>query len=229
MARRTALSSPSVLDKCWSPSTTFDTQVFRTLISNCRFAISCLCSFKIRREDIRTGATEEIQIHEAFRPGDIVIAKIISMGDARRFTLTTAEVELGVIRSLSKATGKPMVAVSSKEVECQKSGSPGSVPNHPRICKKYFQDRRNEFHGVVIYLYWCSHGFSHASTPSCCFACMHLPTWQNAEADENITNAVNVKLKDCFIEIARHQFDAIRRLSKLNNKGDGTHVPVLHN
>jgi exosome complex component CSL4 len=86
---------------------------------------------QIHREDIRTGATEEIQIHEAFRPGDIVIAKIISMGDARRFTLTTAEVELGVFRSLSKATGKPMVAVSSKEVEC-----PETKVREPRKCAK---------------------------------------------------------------------------------------------
>ena len=73
---------------------------------------------QIRREDIRAGATEEIQIHEAFRPGDIVVARIISMGDARRYTLTTAETELGVIRALSRATGKPMVAISWKEMEC---------------------------------------------------------------------------------------------------------------
>ena len=35
----------------------------------------------IRKEDVRVGVTEEVQIFESFRPGDVVIAKIISLGD----------------------------------------------------------------------------------------------------------------------------------------------------
>lgn len=86
---------------------------------------------QIRREDIRVGATEEIQVHDAFRPGDIVVAKIIAMGDTRRYTLSTAETELGVIRALSKETGKPLVAVSWKEMECV-----DTKVKEPRKCAK---------------------------------------------------------------------------------------------
>jgi exosome complex component CSL4 len=86
---------------------------------------------QIRREDIRVGATEEIQVYEAFRPGDIVIAKIIAMGDTRRYTLTTAETELGVIRAVSRETGKPLVAVSWKEMECA-----DTQVKEPRKCAK---------------------------------------------------------------------------------------------
>ncbi len=72
----------------------------------------------IRKEDIRLGATEEVKIYESFRPGDVVLARIISLGDSRRFYLSTAENELGVLRAICASSGKIMAPISWKEMEC---------------------------------------------------------------------------------------------------------------
>lgn len=72
----------------------------------------------IRKEDIRLGVTEEVKIHESFRPGDIILARIISLGDSRRFFLSTAENEMGVIRAVCSSSGKVMSPISWKEMEC---------------------------------------------------------------------------------------------------------------
>jgi len=55
-------------------------------------------------------------MHECFRPGDIVRATIISLGDARQFYLSTAEAELGV-RYAKADSGALMTPVSWKEME----------------------------------------------------------------------------------------------------------------
>ena len=77
----------------------------------------------IRKEDIRAGATEEVHVHESFRPGDIVLARIISLGDSRRYFLSTTENDLGVIRAVSSISGKVMVPVSWKEMKCPETNS----------------------------------------------------------------------------------------------------------
>ncbi len=85
----------------------------------------------IRKEDVRVGATEEVQIYESFRPGDVVVARIISLGDSRRYYLSTAENELGVIRATSSTSGEVMVPISWKEMECPKTKT-----KEPRKCAK---------------------------------------------------------------------------------------------
>jgi exosome complex component CSL4 len=77
----------------------------------------------IRKEDVRVAATEEVQIYESFRPGDIVYAKVISLGDSRRYYLSTAENELGVIRAVSASSGEVMVPISWKEMQCPKTNA----------------------------------------------------------------------------------------------------------
>jgi exosome complex component CSL4 len=72
----------------------------------------------VRKEDIRLGATEEVKIHESFRPGDIILARIISLGDSRRFFLSTTENEMGVIRAVCSSSGKVMSPINWKEMEC---------------------------------------------------------------------------------------------------------------
>jgi exosome complex component CSL4 len=72
----------------------------------------------IRREDIRAGATEEVQLYDSFRPGDVVLCRILSLGDSRRYYLSTAEAELGVVRAFCSTSGKLMVPISWKEMEC---------------------------------------------------------------------------------------------------------------
>jgi len=85
----------------------------------------------IRKEDIRAGATEEVQVHQSFRPGDIILAKIISLGDSRRYFLSTAETSLGVIKAISSSTGKCMVPISWNEIEC-----PDTKIRESRKCAK---------------------------------------------------------------------------------------------
>lgn len=38
----------------------------------------------VRKEDIRLADTEALVVHECFRPGDIIEAQVISLGDARQ-------------------------------------------------------------------------------------------------------------------------------------------------
>lgn len=85
----------------------------------------------IRKEDVRLGATEEVKIHESFRPGDVVLARIISLGDSRRFFLSTAENDLGVLRAVCSSSGKIMAPVSWKEMEC-----PDTKVRERRKCAK---------------------------------------------------------------------------------------------
>lgn len=72
----------------------------------------------IRKEDIKIGVTEEIDIYNCFRPGDIILARIISLGDARRYYLSTADNHLGVIRATCAESGVIMHPISWKEMEC---------------------------------------------------------------------------------------------------------------
>jgi len=85
----------------------------------------------IRKEDVRVGATEEVQMYDSFRPGDVVVAKIISLGDSRRYYLSTAENDLGVMRAVSSTSGEVMVPVSWKEMQCPKTNA-----KEPRKCAK---------------------------------------------------------------------------------------------
>ena len=75
-------------------------------------------SGSIRKEDVRAGATEEVEIYASFRPGDIVLCRIISLGDSRRYFLTTGEAELGVIRATCSSCRENMAPLSWKEMEC---------------------------------------------------------------------------------------------------------------
>lgn len=72
----------------------------------------------IRREAVRTGSSEQASLYDSFRPGDVVLCRIVSLGDSRRYYLSTAEPELGVVRAISKTSGIRMVPVSWKEMQC---------------------------------------------------------------------------------------------------------------
>ena len=51
----------------------------------------------IRLPDIRKHEIEKIVVDECFQPGDIIKARVISLGDSKWFYLSTAETDLGVI------------------------------------------------------------------------------------------------------------------------------------
>uniref|UniRef100_A0A2R9BWB6 Exosome complex component CSL4 n=1 Tax=Pan paniscus TaxID=9597 RepID=A0A2R9BWB6_PANPA len=63
----------------------------------------------------------QVEIYKSFRPGDIVLAKVISLGDAQsNYLLTTAENELGVVVAHSES-GIQMVPISWCEMQCPKT------------------------------------------------------------------------------------------------------------
>jgi len=78
----------------------------------------------IRLDDVRSGKTvvdqTSVVLSDCFRPGDLVKARVISLGDPRRYFLSTAETELGVVRAERK--GVIMIPISWKEMECPKTG-----------------------------------------------------------------------------------------------------------
>jgi exosome complex component CSL4 len=57
----------------------------------------------IRKEDVRATEKDRVEIYKCFRPGDIVIAKVTSLGDAHSYQLSTADNNLGVVFAKSEA------------------------------------------------------------------------------------------------------------------------------
>lgn len=75
----------------------------------------------IRSQDVRATEIDKVKLHESYRPGDIIRALVLSLGDARSYYLTTAKDELGVVHAKSLA-GESMIPLSDKEMRCPKSG-----------------------------------------------------------------------------------------------------------
>jgi len=71
----------------------------------------------IRTRDVREFEIDTVEIHKSFRPGDIVRATVISLGDSKSYYLSTAKNELGVILANSTA-GAIMVPISWQEMQC---------------------------------------------------------------------------------------------------------------
>ena len=76
----------------------------------------------IRREDIRAVEKDSVDVFASFRPGDIVRARVISLGESHtHYGLATDKNELGVIMATSER-GYPMGPVSWTEMQCSKTG-----------------------------------------------------------------------------------------------------------
>ncbi|KZV23988.1 hypothetical protein F511_17976 [Dorcoceras hygrometricum] len=75
----------------------------------------------IRQQDVRATEIDKVDMHSSFRPGDIVKALVISLGDARSYYLSTAKNELGVVSAESVA-GATMVPISWTEMQCPLTG-----------------------------------------------------------------------------------------------------------
>ena len=75
----------------------------------------------IRQRDIRAFDIDNADVGRSYRPGDLVKARVLSLGDARSHFLTTAEVELGVVEAIS-AAGGPMKPLSYERMECTVTG-----------------------------------------------------------------------------------------------------------
>ncbi|KAI1153516.1 hypothetical protein F4825DRAFT_252117 [Nemania diffusa] len=75
----------------------------------------------VRVQDVRATEKDRVRIYESFRPGDIVRAQVISLGDQANYYLSTATNELGVIMATSEA-GNAMFPVSWKEYKDPETG-----------------------------------------------------------------------------------------------------------
>ncbi|MED6197837.1 hypothetical protein PIB30_060503 [Stylosanthes scabra] len=75
----------------------------------------------IRQQDVRATEIDKVDMHLSFRPGDIVKALVLSLGDSRAYFLSTAKNELGVVSAESIA-GATMVPVSWTEMQCPLTG-----------------------------------------------------------------------------------------------------------
>ncbi|XP_061342593.1 uncharacterized protein LOC133288789 [Gastrolobium bilobum] len=71
----------------------------------------------IRQQDVRATEIDKVDMHLSFRPGDIIRALVLSLGDARAYFLSTAKNELGVVSAESTA-GATMVPISWTEMQC---------------------------------------------------------------------------------------------------------------
>lgn len=76
----------------------------------------------IRREDVRAMEKDSVLIFNSFHPGDMVRARVISLGEGPSYVLSTAGNELGVILAKCDDCGEMMSPVSWCEMQCNKTG-----------------------------------------------------------------------------------------------------------
>ena len=70
-----------------------------------------------RLPDVRATEIDKVVMSDCFRPGDIIRAMVLSLGDSRSYYLTTAKNELGVVYAKAAASGLPLVPISWEEMQ----------------------------------------------------------------------------------------------------------------
>ncbi|GIL92072.1 hypothetical protein Vretimale_14951 [Volvox reticuliferus] len=83
-----------------------------------RQALSTEFKGAIRQQDVRATEIDRVIMYDCFRPGDIVRAEVLSLGDARSYYLSTAKNELGVVYARSAAAGAPLVPTGWVTMQC---------------------------------------------------------------------------------------------------------------
>ncbi|KAF5103232.1 hypothetical protein D0Z03_000245 [Geotrichum reessii] len=85
----------------------------------------------IRVQDVRITERDKVKILDSFRPGDIVRATVISLGDGTNYYLSTARNDLGVIFARSRSGDRmfpvdwqTMKAAHTGELELRKCAKP---------------------------------------------------------------------------------------------------------
>ncbi|XP_039960061.1 exosome complex component CSL4 [Bactrocera neohumeralis] len=88
----------------------------------------------VRKEDVRATEKDRVEMYKSFRPGDVILARVLPQTELSCYQLSTAENELGVVvatSSESGANGPPMVPVSWTEMQC-----PNTLVKEPRKVAK---------------------------------------------------------------------------------------------
>ena len=75
----------------------------------------------ILKENVRAMEKDTVEIFSSFRPGDMVRARVVSLGESQAYSLSTAENELGVMVATSDG-GEAMVPISWCVMQCTKTG-----------------------------------------------------------------------------------------------------------
>lgn len=76
----------------------------------------------VRRENVREKDIDRVKMADSFRPGDIIRARVVSLGTSRQYFLSTAETDLGVCWAKGAERGGIMLPVSPTEVLCAGTG-----------------------------------------------------------------------------------------------------------
>ncbi|XP_057341054.1 exosome complex component CSL4-like [Microplitis mediator] len=74
----------------------------------------------LRKEDVRATEKDRVEMYKSFRPGDIILARVLPMTEAHIYSLSTAENELGVVLAHSEE-GVSLVPISWTEMQCPKT------------------------------------------------------------------------------------------------------------
>lgn len=75
----------------------------------------------LRKEDVRAADKDGVELYKCFRPGDIILAKILPMTELNSYNLTTAENELGVVVAIARCSDIPMIPISWTEMQCPRT------------------------------------------------------------------------------------------------------------
>lgn len=94
----------------------------------CKCSIKCIGDIVLtrpyrgilRKEDVRAIDKDSIQMYKSFRPGDIILARIMPMTEAHTYQLSTAENELGVVIAHSEE-GVAMIPINWTQMQCPKT------------------------------------------------------------------------------------------------------------
>lgn len=75
----------------------------------------------LRKEHVRQSEVDAVAMHDCFRPGDIVRASVVSLGDRRSYFISTQGPEFGVVHAES-AAGFALVPQSGQAMQCTGTG-----------------------------------------------------------------------------------------------------------
>jgi len=75
----------------------------------------------VRREDVRATDVDRVVMLRSMRPGDVIRAKVLSLGDRRSLFMATAEPELGVVWARGRS-GHVLVPASHDTMRCPATG-----------------------------------------------------------------------------------------------------------
>ncbi len=82
------------------------------------------CSVRGRLQDVRATEIDKLEMYACFRPGDLLRAEVVSLGDSRSYFLSTARSELGVVYAKSVEGAPRNVACSNLPYAYMSKSSP---------------------------------------------------------------------------------------------------------